>query len=74
MSCPPHHLRYPEPDGRKMLPGACVNCGFVRESPSGIDAWPSWQTHGTIVGIGELRDPRWDRERARGAPKETRHG
>ena len=22
----------------------------------------------------DLRDPRWDRERARGAPKETRHG
>lgn len=74
VACQAHRLRYPEPDGRKMLPGVCVICGFVRESPSGIDAWPQWSGASGVLGIGELRDPRWERERARGAPKEKRRG
>lgn len=66
MKCKAHHWRIEEPDGRKELPGVCLNCGVTKLYPATNDSTDfNFSTIRTIAGLGSYRDvvnpdgPRW---------------
>jgi len=69
-----HHWLIDTPSGHPQVMGRCKDCPAQRLfNASSNEIGRAWATeNGSIIGLGDYRDKRGDKERARRAPKEKR--